>query len=430
MIIVYRDDDSLSVFFQQGIVGAWPFNSLQAIGNGDDTVSIRNVAKEYANGSDFFEIARIHWSEFVTNSATAYGTDEATTVNALNAAFASSGAPDGVPPVVTSATSIALTTGDSLNYELTADGGVGYEWESLPAGVVTAEGNVRKLLGGSALVAGSYPFTATAVNYFGVDSETITLTVSDPPFNDTKSVNFVNQDYLSGSAAALDGTLGRAGNGAGASDAWTISFWFKPGTSGNNNQTILYFGDSDLDNGGRVQLRFRGGDNALVLFYGSNFNNLQLTTPNDSLTDSTWHHILITYDGGTTGSSSGSISSYYGRFEIWINAVSQSTTNTNSNFGWSAGIDADMFRIGRLTGNYMRNGCRVDELATWDSDQSAAVASIYNSGTPNDLSLLGTAPGHWWRMGDGDTYPTLQDSGGADFTMLNMTAADIVTDTP
>jgi hypothetical protein len=55
----------------------------------------------------------------------------------------------------------------------------------------------------------------------------------------------------------------------------------------------------------------------------------------------------------------------------------------------------------------------------------------YGSGSPHDLSLLGTAPNHWWRTGDGDTYPTISDNiGSVDFTMINMTAADIVNDVP
>ena len=78
-------------------------------------------------------------------------------------------------------------------------------------------------------------------------------------------------------------------------------------------------------------------------------------------------------------------------------------------------------------------GARVDELAIWDSDQSSSVSQIYNSGSPFDLSTLTIEPVHWWRMGDGDTYPNIQDNGTeANFTfvMNNMTSADIVNDVP
>ena len=52
------------------------------------------------------------------------------------------------------------------------------------------------------------------------------------------------------------------------------------------------------------------------------------------------------------------------------------------------------------------------------------MSDIYNSGTLHDLSDLGTAPAHYWRMGDDDTYPTIQDNeGSAHFVMYNMTSA-------
>ena len=76
---------------------------------------------------------------------------------------------------------------------------------------------------------------------------------------------------------------------------------------------------------------------------------------------------------------------------------------------------------------------KVDELALWNTDQTSNVSSIYNSGSPFDLSTLTDDPRHWWRMGDGDTYPYLFDVGSEAnciFVMNNMTSADIVNDVP
>lgn len=109
------------------------------------------------------------------------------------------------------------------------------------------------------------------------------------------------------------------------------------------------------------------------------------------------------------------------------------TSNSNSNFGYSGEIRAEFFRVGRQTnsGQYMRNNCRVDELALWASDEQSNVSSIYNSGTPFDLTTLASPPDNWWRMGDGDTFPTISDNvGSLDFTMVNMTVADFVSDVP
>ena len=81
----------------------------------------------------------------------------------------------------------------------------------------------------------------------------------------------------------------------------------------------------------------------------------------------------------------------------------------------------------------MRSSSKIDELAIFDNDQSGNVSAIYNAGVPFDLGTLGAQPKHWWRMGDGDTYPLLQDNGteaNCVFVMNNMTVADIVSDVP
>ena len=146
-----------------------------------------------------------------------------------------------------------------------------------------------------------------------------------------------------------------------------------------------------------------------------------------------WTHVMVTYDGGSTGASSGSLSSYYSRFKMYLDNSLQTTSNSHSNYGWSGAISGQNLRVGKLVSGNTLNGEKIDELAIFDSDQSANVSNIYNSGIPFDLSTLATEPKHWWRMGDGDTYPYLQDSGtegNCVFQMYNMTSADIVNDTP
>jgi len=74
---------------------------------------------------------------------------------------------------------------------------------------------------------------------------------------------------------------------------------------------------------------------------------------------------------------------------------------------------------------------KMDEITIWDAELSAAnVVELYNGGVPVDpstLSFAGNLVSHW-RMGDGDTHPTLIDVvGGHNGTMTNMSADDIVT---
>lgn len=358
-----------------------------------------------------------------------------TAVDELNALFAQSGGASGVAPVITSSLSINHNFGDTLNYELTATNGVGYEWDlSNVPGITTVAGNPRKLIGGSSLGLGTYSIPVKAINYFGVDEETITLTVASN-FVNTKSVAFQQNDWMGANAGLVDPVLGRSGNGSGASDGWTIALWYKASNSGNQNQTIFYYGAQDVTNSHHMQLKWKGRSTSrsnLVFRYGSNNNHLEFTTPVLSVPELTWKHILISYDGGTTGAASGSIASYYSRFKIYIDGQLQILTNSHANYGITTGLSGQNLRVGRYnSAQYMRNGGIVEELALWEGDQSGDVADIYNSGVPHDLSQLTYSPAHWWRMGDGDTFPTIQDNvGNAHFVMNNMTAADIVNETP
>lgn len=420
--------NSEDVLFSDAVSGdilqPHPYGFLQAVANDDGTT----IQVKVKNGSKIF-IESMPVSG-VTIEGAAVNTDQALAVNELNALFQQTGGSTGEVPVITSSLTPTMVEGSSLNYELTADYGVGYEWYNLPPSITIVEGNSRKLIGGSQLAAGTYDITASAVNYNGMDTETITLTVTAAPFSNTKSVKLSSGDYLGANAALLDGVLGRSGNGSGSSDAWTIAFWFKANTD-SSGQTIFYYGSNDVTNGGHLEARFVGNTDKIRFKYGSGNNYLQFTTPNDSITPNTWQHVVITYDGGTTGASSGSLSSYYSRFSVSIDGVSQTLSTTHGNYGWSGAISGQNLRVGRYaSGNYLQTAY-VDELAIWASDESNNISDIYNSGSAHDLSDLSSSPDHWWRMGDDDSYPTLQDNvGSAHFVMYNMTAADIVTDTP
>lgn len=78
---------------------------------------------------------------------------------------------------------------------------------------------------------------------------------------------------------------------------------------------------------------------------------------------------------------------------------------------------------------------QIDEVSFWSVAFSASErAEIYNSGKPNDLLRHSRAASllHWYRMGDGDTYPTVTDrKGSANGTATNMAgAANFALDVP
>lgn len=179
----------------------------------------------------------------------------------------------------------------------------------------------------------------------------------------------------------------------------TISFWMKRNVSS---------GNKSLFNGtGFFQwLQFEHQRNYISLYDGS------WNVFSGNVNDGTWKHILLIND-----TSSGEVRSY----------VDGSLDTTISSYD----ATSVLYEFGNYGGSsHFMNGT-FDELSIFDSVLSPSdITAIYNSGTPDDLTSFN--PVHWWRNGDGDTYPTLSDngSGGNDGTMTNMTSGDIVTDVP
>lgn len=424
MIKIYKNEGANAIFIQDDN-GAQFLNSLTALTQDPAT----NTVSIYDNVKDLYLVFEEDYSEFVDENDQVWGVDSTGVIDALNTIFNNAGTPTGDAPTITSPLSVTLTQGNTLNYELTADFGVGYEWDlSSVSGVTTVEGNVRRLIGGSGLVVGTYFIPVKAINYNGEDSQTLTLNVSAPPFSNTLSVEFQNNQWLGANAGILQNVLGRVGNGSGVSDAWTVRFLFKGGTSTANSQTIFYFGAPSTNNGsGHIYLRYRGGNDSLEFRFGNTFNFLKKITQPNTLPVGVWREVMVTYDGGTTGAGSASLNQYYSRFKIFIDGVEQTnTTNSHSNFGYTGNVDPNNLRVGRYTsGNSMRNGCKVDELAIWDSDQSGNVAAIYNGGATSDLSLLPSPPVHWWRI-DGAQFPFLFDTGTAANCIFQMQSMSLV----
>ena len=427
-ITIYKDRAAGAIFVEDAS-GAQFLNALQATIDGDNCNDI-DLAKNIEI------VSGIRYDQIFDQNGFTYGTDSQQVCDTLNANFVAAGSGSNNPPFIKSPLTINLVQGESLNYELVAQYGVGYEWDfSNVAGVVNVEGNPRVIIGGSTLLAGTYNIPVKAINYNGEDDETIVLTVDSPPFANTKSLNFNNNDYLIANAGILQNIFARSGNGTGS--PWSFSLFFKPGTSSVGNQTIMYFGTGDVSNQSYIQLKYDGSNNNqnLKLRYGSNNNRLEFETFTGSMTPEVWHHVLVTYDGGTTGVDSALVTDYYSRFKIFINGVEQLTNNTNANYGTDQAIFAQNYRIGRFNvGQGLRNDCRIDEYAVWDSDQSANAALIYNNGTPQDLMLLANQPAHWKRCGDqNDAFPFLYDYGTQEnctFIMQNMNVGDIVSDVP
>ena len=195
----------------------------------------------------------------------------------------------------------------------------------------------------------------------------------------------------------------------------SISCWV------NTTETFVYtlsrcaFGGVDLTFGGNYTLGRLGS-----AFSSPNdmkvriFNTLGTT----KLNDGAWHNVVFTYDYTTK------------EVKAYVDGALDVTVTVSF-------FRSKRISIGNNGNNAQQFSGNVDECALWYSILDVSdIAAIYNGGTPNDLSLLGTPPISWYRMGDKATYDgtnwTLVDqgSGGNNATSANMDLIDRVEDTP
>ena len=213
-------------------------------------------------------------------------------------------------------------------------------------------------------------------------------------------------------------------NASGGNRGFTMSYWVNVADTGNQQ-----FGSKRRFAGGAQRYEWRTMVNyqskPLVTFYGNDNENItQQFLLDTALSTGTWYHVAFTFDLADANTS----------IVGYVNGVkaTHGSGGTYSSAGTWAAVSntACAMDWGRVANDY--GECSLDEISLFDDALTEAqVQAIYNSGTPTDLSgesyLLG-----WWRMGDGDSHPTITDqsSNGNDGTMTNMDSADITTDVP
>ena len=214
---------------------------------------------------------------------------------------------------------------------------------------------------------------------------------------------FVNEYSMS--FDGVDEYFGAGNDASRKVQTLTMSVWVKPTASASD--PILLNGHPSYGTQGIEifwnfnQFRVRINGTSYGLGLGSGQNN--------------WTHIVISYDGNTLKRMTNGVAI--------ADVVVGSTINYTNYSGLLIGLSPSGYYKGLI-----------DEVAFWDSDQSANFITIYNSGVPSDLTSL--SPLNWYRMGDGDTWNgsiwTLTDNGtgGNNGTSVNMEEADRVTDIP
>lgn len=203
------------------------------------------------------------------------------------------------------------------------------------------------------------------------------------------------------------------------STAFSISLWIKPQ---NVSATRYFIGKMTTDSastGWRIGHTSTGAITIQFRPAGQGFAGINFTT---QLAAETWAHVVMTYNGASNANG----------HKIYVNGALDPTTPGSNVYGYSWATASPLL-IGSDRANSYFVG-NIDEVAFYGKDLTAAeVSEIYNSGSPPNLLDLSTSGSlaAWWRLGDNDTYPTVNDQvGSLDGSMINMTANDFEADVP
>lgn len=230
-------------------------------------------------------------------------------------------------------------------------------------------------------------------------------------YNGSAWKRFANEGgaFSNAYSVSLDGTndyLSLASNINLPDGPRTISAWVNFSNVSGTYNTIL---GATAGNG------YRGlhwsPSNGYIYFYGVDQTG-RYKNYTGGITTNTWYHLMVVdNDSG----ASGNFRMYVNGTDIGIPAPSANTT---------APLAMEFDFIGKGVNNFPG---LIDEVAIWNSDQSANLSEIRDTSganpVPGDLSLMSSQPLHWWRMGDNDSGSgstvTDQGSSGVDATLVN-----------
>jgi hypothetical protein len=178
--------------------------------------------------------------------------------------------------------------------------------------------------------------------------------------------------------------------------AITLSAWVKT-TDTSSFEVII--GKDNVGGGTRSYMLYKSTNAAAFVIFQSNSASSVIGTT--AINDGSWHHVMGVNDGTD--------------LKIYIDG-----TLDNTNVGGGGTIDNGTFDfwIGARGGTVSQRGFftgTIDEVAIWNSDQSAIASAIGSS--PVDLSTY--SPLSWWRFEGTGTTATDSGSGGNDGTLIN-----------
>ena len=173
----------------------------------------------------------------------------------------------------------------------------------------------------------------------------------------------------------------------------SISFWFK-----STSTSLFKFPIC-------IQSADGGYTTSIVMVYGDNLLIADRTGwvfgTNQDINDGNWHNVIVTaaYSGSTTAGT---------LLNMYLDGnLTPDLTSATMGTGTASYLSGDLY-MGSFNGVSNWYACSVDEVAVWESIlTSENITSIYNSGTPTDLSAISGLTA-WYRMGDYGTWKSPQ----------------------
>tara|TARA_R110002020_G_scaffold72164_1_gene185711 strand:+ start:2236 stop:4455 length:2220 start_codon:yes stop_codon:yes gene_type:complete len=236
--------------------------------------------------------------------------------------------------------------------------------------------------------------------------------------------NQVSQDYvfdfdgIDDFISIYDGAEGSGPISFTDSDDFSISAWVKTSSTAAQNQIVSFRGTA------LIWFYTTGTNRRLAMYLRDDSGNTQIMTSYNSaagyITADTWTNVLFTRNGTTKD------------MNMYLNGVAAQVTTANT-------TSDDFTAYDKLTvGNDEYSGGRywfdgdMSNVVIYDSDQSANALTIYNNGTPGDLTSL--SPLSWWKLDDSATFSanwSIPDAGSDSNTGTSsgMTQGNLIPDT-
>ena len=181
--------------------------------------------------------------------------------------------------------------------------------------------------------------------------------------------------------------------------AGTISMWTKLDSTSINGVLIK----ADVDTNNQLGMAYLNSTTKMRFQYKAGGTNTKIDHSVSIENDGNWHHVVVTWD-----TSADQVKGYIDGSQVGSTVTGLGT--------WSGTINA--FRVGAnsIADNSYVNG-HIDQVAIFTSVVSAS--TLYNSGTPYDLSSISNLVGYW-EMNEGSGTSVADSSGtGNTGTLVN-----------